>query len=395
MVRSSESSEDGESSVVSPQRRDTRITLEPSFTASDLTEEEDEDEEEVKPQSAGPWWSTLVSGGVAGAVSRTSVAPLERIKILFQVQGLSAKGAPLRHVGIFESLVNLYQKEGVRGLWKGNGMNCVRVVPSSAIQFASYRLYKNLLFGDDGSGQVHLDTWMHVVAGGLAGATSTTLTYPLDLMRARRTVDFRGDVPMGMFSGLKHIWRTEGPRGMYRGVVPSLCGIVPYIGIDFAVYDLLKKSCKKRGWGLVNKDDKHQELTALTKLGCGCFAGCCGMTIAFPFDTARRNLQVATLKVRSPEQPVPHHFVDVLAGIIREGGVRALYRGIFPNYLKAAPSVGISFATFETVKPLFEHHADTVVARRQQYFSALASSSSKEGAGATTPATSADDDNNR
>mmetsp|Transcript_5115 Transcript_5115/g.15495 ORF Transcript_5115/g.15495 Transcript_5115/m.15495 type:complete len:395 (+) Transcript_5115:101-1285(+) len=372
-----------------PQRRDTRVTFDPSFTGGDMAVEDPDDEEEKegtsrearsttvaestsssrsrcgaqegedeeaceveRPRREEKWWATLMAGGIAGAVSRTCVAPLERLKILFQVQGLSAKGAPLRHRGIWSSLANMYSKDGLAGLFKGNGLNCVRVVPSSAIQFASYALYRRALFDDDGSGAVHLSPWQHVVAGGLAGATSTTLTYPLDLMRARRTVDFRGDVPTQLLSGLAHILKTEGVRGLFRGLLPSLCGIVPYIGIDFAMFDLAKRTCRQHGWGLDARNP--HDLLPITKVACGAVAGVCGMTVAFPFDTARRNLQVATLKIRDGTPP-PTDMFQFMGGIVRDGGVLALYRGLFANYLKAGPSVGISFATFEYVKPILDN----------------------------------------
>lgn len=92
------------------------------------------------------WLKSLFSGGVAGIVSRTAVAPLERVKILFQVQGLSAQGAPLKHTSILKSLQSLVNAEGFAGLWKGNGANCVRVFPSSAIQFTAYGELKQRLF---------------------------------------------------------------------------------------------------------------------------------------------------------------------------------------------------------------------------------------------------------
>lgn len=325
---------------------------------ADTTEECDEGEDEeacaeapVRKLRRERWWPTLMAGGIAGAVSRTCVAPLERLKILFQVQGLSAKGAPLRHRGIVESLVNMYIKDGIGGLFKGNGLNCVRVIPSSAIQFTAYAAFKRILFEDDGSGAVQLRAWQHVIAGGLAGATSTTLTFPLDLMRARRTVDFRGDVETGLLSGLNHIAKVEGIRGLFRGLMPSLCGIVPYIGIDFAVFDWAKRTCRQNGWGL-DASNPH-ELLPITKVGCGAVAGVCGMTVAFPFDTCRRNLQVATLKVRDGSPP-PTNMFQILRNIVREGGFFALYRGLWTNYLKAGPSVGISFATFEYVKSILE-----------------------------------------
>ena len=150
------------------------------------------------------------------------MAPLERVKILFQVQGsgLSSRGAPLRHTGVFASLVDLVEK-------------------------------------DD-----QLAAWQHMAAGGMAGATSTTLTYPLDLLRARRTVDFRGDVPMGFYTALTSILQEVGARGLFRGLLPSLCGIIPYIGIDFALFDMAKRHCRQNEYGL----DPSGDLRPLTKV---------------------------------------------------------------------------------------------------------------------------------
>ena len=84
---------------------------------------------------SSPALHSLLAGGVAGIVSRTTVAPIERVKILLQVQSLSARGDAPRHSSILGSLRTIVRADGVRGLWKGNTANCVRVFPSSAIQF--------------------------------------------------------------------------------------------------------------------------------------------------------------------------------------------------------------------------------------------------------------------
>ena len=337
-------------------RRDTRLAFDPKLAGVEVLEYVDDDGDADTTNETTPaateerWLSTLAAGGVAGACSRTAVAPLERLKILFQVQGISAGGRPVRHSGILRSLGDLVVKDGVRGLWRGNGLNCVRVVPSSAIQFATYALYKRTLFGDDGE---PLRAWQLMVAGGLAGATSTTCTYPIDLMRARRTVDFRGEVDNGLLRNMANLARAEGVRGLFRGLLPSLCGIIPYIGIDFAIFDILKRRCRERGVGLDDRGEVHP----LTKVACGAAAGVCGMTVAFPFDTVRRNLQVATLKVRGGGT-LETTMAGTLRAITRDWTMPLnLYRGLGPNYAKAAPSVGISFATFEYVKDLLDSGA--------------------------------------
>ena len=82
----------------------------------------------------------LIAGGVAGAVSRTVVSPLERMKILFQVQGPE----PAAYRGVVSTLVQMWREEGVRGYLRGNGTNVIRIVPYSASQFASYEQFKRV-----------------------------------------------------------------------------------------------------------------------------------------------------------------------------------------------------------------------------------------------------------
>lgn len=82
---------------------------------------------------------TLLAGGVAGAVSRTVVAPFERLKIIFQTQG-----QPPIYTGVVQALQKIGREEGVRGYFKGNGVNCVRIFPTSALQFYCYETYKRV-----------------------------------------------------------------------------------------------------------------------------------------------------------------------------------------------------------------------------------------------------------
>lgn len=82
---------------------------------------------------------TLFAGGVAGAISRTVVAPFERLKIIFQTQGV-----PPKYTGVIQALKKIKAEEGFRGYFKGNGVNCMRIFPTSALQFYFYELYKSV-----------------------------------------------------------------------------------------------------------------------------------------------------------------------------------------------------------------------------------------------------------
>lgn len=88
-----------------------------------------------------PVIAAFIAGGVAGAVSRTVVSPLERLKILFQIQ---SGGKNEYNQSVMKGLLKMWRDEGWRGFMRGNGTNCIRIVPYSAVQFGSYNFYKRV-----------------------------------------------------------------------------------------------------------------------------------------------------------------------------------------------------------------------------------------------------------
>ena len=90
---------------------------------------------------AQPVFAAFLAGGVAGAVSRTVVSPLERLKILFQIQSAGRNNYKLP---VGQGLMKMWRDEGWRGFMRGNGANCIRIIPYSAVQFASYNFYKKV-----------------------------------------------------------------------------------------------------------------------------------------------------------------------------------------------------------------------------------------------------------
>ena len=107
-------------------------------------------------------------------------------------------------------------------------MLVVRITPTSAFQFCFYDLYKRLIFPS----KEELHPLQRLMAGGLAGSTACALTYPLDLVRARLTLQSGTNAKYkGIVHGLQCVVREEGVLALYRGLWPSIAGIFPYIGI--------------------------------------------------------------------------------------------------------------------------------------------------------------------
>lgn len=90
---------------------------------------------------AQPVLAAFLAGGMAGAVSRTVVSPLERLKILFQVQ---SAGRTEYKLPVGKGLLKMWRDEGWRGFMRGNGANCIRIIPYSAVQFSSYNFYRKV-----------------------------------------------------------------------------------------------------------------------------------------------------------------------------------------------------------------------------------------------------------
>nr|XP_023481302.1 mitochondrial coenzyme A transporter SLC25A42 isoform X8 [Equus caballus] len=178
--------------------------------------------------------SSLLSGALAGALAKTAVAPLDRTKIIFQVSSkrFSAKEA-------FRLLYFTYLNEGFLSLWRGNSATMVRVVPYAAIQFSAHEEYKRVLGRYYGFRGEALPPWPRLLAGALAGTTAASLTYPLDLVRARMAV-----TPKEMYSNIFHVFirisREEGLTTLYHGFTPTVLGVIPYAGLSFFTYETLK-----------------------------------------------------------------------------------------------------------------------------------------------------------
>uniref|UniRef100_H0Z2G8 Solute carrier family 25 member 24 n=1 Tax=Taeniopygia guttata TaxID=59729 RepID=H0Z2G8_TAEGU len=189
-----------------------------------LTVPDEFTEEEKK---TGQWWKQLLAGGVAGAVSRTGTAPLDRLKVMMQVHGSKSN-----KMNIASGFKQMLKEGGVRSLWRGNGVNVVKIAPETAIKFWAYEQYKKILTRDDGK----LGTVERFVSGSLAGATAQTSIYPMEVLKTRLAVGKTGQYS-GMFDCAKKILKREGPKAFYKGYIPNILGIIPYAGIDLAVYE--------------------------------------------------------------------------------------------------------------------------------------------------------------
>ncbi|KTW31126.1 uncharacterized protein T551_01199 [Pneumocystis jirovecii RU7] len=285
---------------------------------------------------------SFLSGGVAGIVSRTVVSPLERIKIIFQIQDKNK-----HYQGIMPALSKIWREEGFKGYMRGNGVNCLRIFPYSSMQFASYAVYKELLMP---FGKTELDTPQRLTAGALAGITSVVVTYPLDITRTRLSIQ-SASLPLkqingnqellGVWKTMKNIYTVEGGfKALYKGIWPTILGIAPYVGLNFAIYESMKKILSQ----------ENGQLTAFGKFFSGAISGAIAQTITYPADVLRRRFQVTCMP------GINYKYVsiyDALKQILAQQGWKGFYQGLLPNLLKVIPSMGTSWLSYEISKDFF------------------------------------------
>ncbi|XP_076639369.1 solute carrier family 25 member 16 [Colletes latitarsis] len=290
----------------------------------------------------------LIAGGVAGMCSKTTVAPLDRIKILLQ-----AHNKHYKHLGVFSGLRQIVHHERFFALYKGNFAQMIRIFPYAATQFTTFELYKKYLGGLFGK-HTHIDKFF---AGSAAGVTAVTLTYPLDTIRARLAFQVTGE---HIYEGIMHasitIFKEEGGiRGFYKGFWPTIFGMIPYAGFSFYSFEQLKYLCMKYGSNIFcEKYDKNTGglvLNIPAKLLCGGIAGAIAQSFSYPLDVTRRRMQLAIMHPTT--QKYSAGMLETIKLIYVENGiVKGLYRGMSINYLRAIPMVSVSFTMYEIMKQI-------------------------------------------
>lgn len=285
----------------------------------------------------------LWAGAVAAIVSRTFVAPLERLKLEYIVRGEQKK--------LVELIKSIAATQGLKGFWKGNLVNILRTAPFKAVNFCAYDTYRKQLLRLTGNEET--TNFERFIAGAAAGITATILCLPLDTIRTK-IVAPGGEALGGVIGAFRHMIQTEGFFSLYKGLVPSLASMAPSGAVFYSVYDILKSAYLHSPEGrkrIQNMNQQGQQLNVLDQLELGpvrtllygAIAGACAEAATYPFEVVRRQLQ---LQVQATKLSA----FATCVKIIEQGGIPALYAGLIPSLLQVLPSAAISYFVYEFMK---------------------------------------------
>ena len=251
----------------------------------------------------------LLAGAAAGVVSNTIVAPLDimRLNLMVSAQQKSWGGVARE----------IFAEGGVRAFWRGNTADVIRTIPSSAVRFYSFAVYKENL----ADVPALAPALVSLLAGGFAGMTAMALLFPLETVRTQmamsggvvtspsheRTVPLPLLLPLSIVrvhvsvcssALLRRIWQngvtimafsrnlvaTKGVGGLYQGLSTSLVSVMPYFGVRFGVYDALKR------WHVRIADG--QPIPSQFNAAYGFAAGFAASALTFPMEVVRRRAMV-------------------------------------------------------------------------------------------------------
>lgn len=175
--------------------------------------------------------------------------------------------------------------------------------------------------------------------GSVAGAIGATAVYPIDLVKTRMQNQRK------MASGeilykhsvdcFKKVIRNEGVVGLYRGLIPQLVGVAPEKAIKLTMNDLMR--------GLLTKSDGS--ISIMSECISGGFAGGSQVIFTNPLEIVKIRLQVQGEHAQLAGMPR----VGAIS-IVRELGIRGLYKGAAACLLRDIPFSAIYFSTYSNLK---------------------------------------------
>jgi len=317
--------------------------------------------------------SDAISGATAGVISKTSMAPIERVKLLMQLRGslrsdLESNGKKtgyfkynnfivLKDLGPWDVAKIIYRKEGLLAFWRGNTSGVIRQGGSAALNFMLMDWYKVsvcsilktlsliLPYNHKTSESSNVSDFLTpFLSGGLAGCTTTTMMYPFDFVRTKLAMDVglsaslnntKRNYPGGMRDVIRSLSKNgpEGIRGIYNGYGMALICVFLYRSLLLGGYDVFKiMLTEERSSNLIY----HHHSTELSFADrfilaqtVSIFAG----IFCYPFDSIRRRMMMQA--GRLPNEILYNNSFHAVKKVWIQEGIRGFFLGLGPNLFRS------------------------------------------------------------
>mmetsp|Transcript_37283 Transcript_37283/g.42586 ORF Transcript_37283/g.42586 Transcript_37283/m.42586 type:complete len:331 (+) Transcript_37283:57-1049(+) len=280
-----------------------------------------------------------ISGGFAGGIAKTIMAPIERIKLLLQLQQSSYSHKKFVHQkSSWQIAIHIYRSQGLLAFWKGNAANLYLQAGTSGLNFVCMDYYKEILqctsfFQLTGNAST---IFKSLVSGGFAGATATTVLYPIQFIRTRLAADVTINNNSTKTLTLLHsTLKTDGITGLYQGYGISVFGVFLYRSLHLGGYDAIKTLYFN------DKEIPSSSSSWVHRIIIAQFVSLAAGTLCYPIDSVRRRLMMQVGRSTSTDNSTlrPHRkyksALHAFRTITCKEGIYGFYLGIGPNLIRS------------------------------------------------------------
>ncbi|KAI9360856.1 ATP/ADP translocator [Zopfochytrium polystomum] len=291
--------------------------------------------------------SDLIIGGTAGAIAKTAMAPVERVKLLLQTMEsnpdvISGKVKPYK--GIVDCFQRVSREQGIWAFWRGNLVNCLRYAPQQGSALAFNDAINNLFPKYDSKTQFWQSLGSKLFSGGAAGAVANTLAYPFDFARTRLASDLKagGGQFKGITDCLVTTFKQQGITGIYTGWSVTVAGAFVYragqLGLFKQIQDLNPYKNDKGTIGVIASF--IAVTTARTAI----------MPFNYPFDTVRRRMMLESEKPKA--ERTYKGSIDCFRKVLAAEGLGGMYRGMIPEIFRGVGG-SVVIVAYDRIKVIF------------------------------------------
>jgi len=193
----------------------------------------------------------------------------------------------------------------------------------------------------EGASTGHSDPIKNTLAGGFGGICLVAAGQPLDTIKVRlqtMPVPLPGQTPLysGALDCAKKTVTKEGVRGLYKGMATPIVGVAPLYALCFFGFSVGKN---------LQEPDPNKPLTSAQLFKAGMFSGVMTTIITAPGERIKCLLQIQSAS--SASEAKYKGPVHCAREIVREGGIRSLFRGTGATLLRDVPASGMYFTTYE------------------------------------------------
>lgn len=295
-------------------------------------------------------YDIIFAGAVSSIVARAVSQPLDVLKIRFQLQHepISSGCKTSKYTGLLQAVRLIVVEEGLTALWKGHVPAQILSIGYGVVQYAAFEYLTTAVWRClPEKYTLEHKALVHILCGSIAASISTATIQPLDVIRTRFVAQGEPKMYKSMLSAGRHIIRTEGVRGFYKGLNPAILGIAPQMGLQFGLYAMLQNS-----WNTVFHLPKGHHPGTVESLICGSGSGFISKLMVYPMDVAKKRLQVQGFEeARRPfgQTQTYQGLLHLLKSTIKDEGVWGLYKGLVPSLIKAAVVSGTMFCVYDQI----------------------------------------------